>query len=225
MKIKIIQCLLGFVICSNQLYSQVEKVYTWFNNPSFEESPKQSIKPIGWKNCGFEGETEPDIHPNGFWEVNTKASHGKTYLGMVVRENETWEMISQVLDNKLKKNGCYYFTIDLCMSEKYVSAVRTSDRSKFEEGRYEIKNFNTPIILNIWGSNQTCETEELLATSAPIHHPEWREYYFEMHPKNNYRYILFEAYYNPNVETKNKSYNGNILLDNLSPIYTLGCSK
>ena len=70
-------------------------------NPSFEDVPKQSSPPLGWADCGFTGESAPDVHPSNFWEVSKPAQNGKTYVGLVVRNNDTWERISQMLESPL----------------------------------------------------------------------------------------------------------------------------
>jgi len=73
-------------------------------NSSFEDTPKRGGEALegiaGWFDCGrinFPAETPPDIHPNGYWENNLPASDKKTYLGMVVRDNATYESVSQRL--------------------------------------------------------------------------------------------------------------------------------
>ncbi|MBK6668056.1 MAG: hypothetical protein IPG48_18445 [Saprospiraceae bacterium] len=47
-------------------------------------------------------ETPPDIHPKNFWGVNVEAQHGKTYLGMVARDNNAYESVMQELASPLK---------------------------------------------------------------------------------------------------------------------------
>ena len=85
-------------------------------NPSFEDTPRQggyyntkrqaqnnNIK--GWFDCGiynFEEETAPDIHPSNFWSNTKQPSHGRTYLGMVTRDNDSWESVSQELRSPMK---------------------------------------------------------------------------------------------------------------------------
>ncbi len=55
-------------------------------NPSFEDTPSSSFTPKFWRNCGFAEESPPDIQP-GTMTVTQPAHDGKTYLGMVVRDN------------------------------------------------------------------------------------------------------------------------------------------
>lgn len=90
----------------------------------------------------FFGESPPDIHPNGFWENNLPASDGKTYLGMVTRDNDTYESVTQRLSKPMKAGKCYAITVHLARAERYVSHSRmTSDET----------NYSTPVTLRIWG--------------------------------------------------------------------------
>ncbi|QLH30266.1 MAG: hypothetical protein HWD63_13375 [Candidatus Parvibacillus calidus] len=56
-------------------------------------------------------EKPPDVQPSGSWEVRKPANNGDTYLGMVVRENDTWESVSQQLSGTLKKGKTYTFDL------------------------------------------------------------------------------------------------------------------
>ena len=71
-------------------------------NGSFEGIPQCCMPPQGWQNCGFMTETPTDIQPvlppgEALFKVTKKSYDGNTYLGMVVRKNETNERISQKL--------------------------------------------------------------------------------------------------------------------------------
>jgi len=68
-----------------------------FQNPSFEDQPDFGKPPVGWFYCGNFGETPPDIHPGGFYGVETLPKDGQTYVGMVVRDNGTEEQLGQRL--------------------------------------------------------------------------------------------------------------------------------
>ena len=81
-------------------------------NPSFEDLPKMGETPTGWYNCGKAGETPPDVQPGG-WTVAKPANHGQTYLGLVVRDNETWEGVGQRLPRPVEAGQCYEFSLDL----------------------------------------------------------------------------------------------------------------
>src|SRR5690606_19877691 len=76
-------------------------------NPSFEDFPQHSRPPTGWTNCGFFDESPPDVQPSGAWGVFWPAMDGNTYLGMVTRENETYESVGQRMNGILWAGTCY----------------------------------------------------------------------------------------------------------------------
>ena len=162
-------------------------------NASFEGEPQDATTPIGWLEC--ERETTPDILP-GYWGVYKEAYEGDTYVGLITRSNGTWEAIGQRLKSALKKNQCYSFSLQVAYSELYAG-------------------YNEPIKLRVWGGDKRCEKTELLGETKIIDHEEWRLYSFKFTPRDRIRYVIFEAYYN---EDKKFTHNGNVLLDNISPI-------
>lgn len=187
-------------------------------NPSFEDTPKQSSPPTGWTDCGFQWESPPDVHPGNYWEVDTKPHHGKSYLGMVVRNNGTWECISQMLLFSMDAGHCYEFSIYLAMSGHYLSGITNRSQLPRVTRSDSTYNFSTPAIIRIWGGDSVCERKEMLEQSNPIDHQDWKKYKFTFRPKSTLRYIVLEAYYSTNKSTP---YNGNILLDNASDIMRL----
>lgn len=187
-------------------------------NPSFEDTPKRGgddIKGIlAWFDCGkinFPAESPPDIHPNGYWENNLPAADGNTYVGMVVRDNGTYESVSQRLDTILVGGKCYRFSINLSRAAKYVSQTRLTG---------QMDNYITPVVLRIWGGTGFCNEKELLGESQPVNNTSWQINAFEFNPKNNIRYITFEAYYKTPTFLP---YNGNLLVDGASDILRVAC--
>lgn len=145
--------------------------------------------------------------------VTQKSYHSKTYLGMVVRVNGSWESVSQKLEKPLTLDSCYVFSIYLCKSEIYESGVR---------GRNEIVDFTTPIKLRISGGVDYCDRSELLAESALVENIEWEKYSFTFSPKKELTFIILEAFFQtPTIEIPN----GNILLDNASKIVPIDCEE
>lgn len=182
-------------------------------NPSFEDLPRPGKAPKDWNDCGFPGETPPDIQPDPTFSVTTKPYDGGSYLGMVVRDNETWESVSQQLESPLVKDQCYAFSIMMARSETYISVSRTSD---------EIANYSTPVVLKIWGGNDHCEKGELLAFSEVVSSYKWKEYPFVFHPLKDWTHLLLEAFY----EASGKwIYNGNLLLDKASGLTRVDCAE
>lgn len=196
-------------------------------NPSFEDEPRRGsiangfyTAPVeGYNDCGiynFPGETPHDVHPNGFWENYILASDGDTYVGLVVRDNDTYESISQKLNEPLKANQCYYFEIDICKSPDYWSLTRANIASE------KVENYTTPIVLRLWGGVSLCKESELLAESDPVDNHEWKSYSFKIEPTRDIQFITLEAYYKTPLFI---SYNGHLLLDNASSFKTIQCEE
>jgi hypothetical protein len=169
---------------------------TAFNNGSFEDEPSDATTPHGWYEC--EPFTTPDIFP-GFWGVYTEASEGDTYIGMIYRENNTWESIGQRLTKPLSTDNCYTFSIDLAFSRTYAG-------------------YNQPIKLRIWGGTNRCDKGQLIYESPLIDHIDWKTYRIDFNPDKGHTHIILEAFHPGNI----KSYKGNILMDNLKPIKICG---
>ena len=165
-----------------------------------------------WKDCGSTSETPPDVHPTGKFGINWQAQQGKYYLGMVTRDNGTWESIGQKLQIPLKPDTCYKLTAWLMCSPIYKSFSRKTK---------EKANYNQPTRLRIWGSNNLCDSKELFVTSQPIVNRAWMSYSFVFQPKKKTKFLRFEAFYTEGASF----YNGNLLIDNISDITLCSCSK
>lgn len=161
------------------------------DNPSFEGQAQDATMPMGWQACK-EG-TTPDILP-GPWGVYTEPSDGETYMGLITREDGSWESIGQRLSAPLQANGCYNFSLDLAHSKTYTG-------------------YNKPVKLKIWGGQTSCAKEELLVETEFISHAEWKKYAFKLYAEKELHYLIFEAYYMDGVHFH---YKGNILIDNCS---------
>lgn len=191
--------------------AQTKEAPITFTNPSFEDFPKAGEAPNGWYDCGRPGETPPDVQPGSF-SVTKTPSHGNTYLGLVVRDNETWEGVGQRLSRALEKDHCYEFTMDICRAELYLSTSKLTGQEA---------NYATPAKIRVYGGTGYCSKAELLYETPVVTNTRWLGHTFRVSPKGgNYQYIFFEAYYKTPVLFP---YNGNILLDNASPIRTVVC--
>lgn len=196
---------------------QAQEIF--IQNGSFEDSPKCCDPPTAWENCGFKAETPPDVQPalddanRPLFNVTKTAFAGNTYLGMVVRENDTYERVAQRLLQPMKKDVCYTFSIYLCRSETYLSASNRKEPDK-------LKEFTQPILLRIWGGDAYCHQKQLLAESPLISNTDWKKYEFEFEPKSDMYYFELEAFYKTPVLFP---YNGNILLDNASHLSIIPC--
>jgi outer membrane protein OmpA-like peptidoglycan-associated protein len=190
-------------------------------NPSFEDTPRRGgefSSPIkGWQDCGltrFPGESPPDIHPvpATAWEVSKDSYDGSTYLGMVTRDNDSWESISQALPSPLMAGTCYSFSAFISKSERYKSRTKKSPDS--------LENFVRPSVLLIWGGEFFCDKAELLGESPSVSNNEWKVYNFLFQPRKTHKYITLEAFYKTPIL---ESYNGHVLVDNLSDIVVVPC--
>lgn len=209
------------LLCTMGISAQGDTIN--LTNPSFEDTPRAGGNRIygikGWYDCGlinFPDETPPDIHPQDFWENTKQASDGKTYLGMVVRDNDSWESVSQRLKQPLMAGECYTFSLELSQSKRYLSASRLNGPNS------KPVNYTTPIVLRIWGGSGYCNTKELLGESAPVNHSEWKTYSFKFQPTFNHRYVTFEAFYKVPVLFP---YNGHILVDNCAALIRVDCNE
>lgn len=161
-------------------------------NSSFEGEPADATVPQGWMPCK-EG-TTPDILP-GYWGVYTEPSDGETFVGLITRQNNTWESIGQRLPDMLRKSLCYSWALDLAHSETY-------------------SGYNGAIKLRIWLGTAKCRKDQLIFESPLIEHTEWETYEIRFMPNADYRYILLEAFH----REETFSYQGNILIDRLRAI-------
>lgn len=180
--------IIGLLLILNYAgFSQISRLA----NPSFEDEPQDATTPVGWDACGRT--STPDILP-GFWGVMKEPVDGNTYIGLITREDNTWEKIGQTLRVPLKAGECYSVNMHLARSASYAGYTR-------------------PVKIKIWGGATKCGKDELLAETRPVVHYDWKPYELFFIPKKEIKYIIIEAYYISDVP-----YRGNILLDNFSVI-------
>ena len=153
----------------------------FLKNSSFEEKPKKGSTVIhyivnkkrneidSWYNCAFHdfhGELAPDIHGinTNIWNVKQSPSDGKSFLGLSVRDNNSWDYLSQELSEALVPEKCYSFSIDLSMSKSYAKGSRMNTNDDLKS------TYNSPVLLEIWGGASKCDLKELLYVSPAIDH-------------------------------------------------------
>ncbi len=135
----------------------------------------------------------PDILP-GFWGVYNESSEGNSYIGLITREDGTWENIGQRIRGGVKKDECYKFQIDVAHSDTY-------------------EGYNLPIRLRIWGGTTRCSKDQLLGEIGPVKNSEWQTHDVQFYAKQKINYIILEAYYMKGLMTP---YKGNVLIDNIT---------
>ncbi|MEM1323032.1 MAG: OmpA family protein [Bacteroidota bacterium] len=203
----------------NILHAQKDVIA--LGNPSFEDRPhvgrNDRMAPRGWYDCGAYGESAPDVQPSPnpnelFFAVTTPAQDGNTYMGMVVRQNETWEGVGQRLSRVLEGGKCYTFSLNLAKSDRYLSPDPRNQELMI--------NHSKPVKIRVWGGNTYCGQRELLDETPLINHSDWRQYDFRFEPVGTYSYILIEAFYKQPTLIP---YNGNVLVDNASSVSLVPC--
>lgn len=221
-----------FTILLTISYNQVvgQDAVITLSNPSFEDTPRAGTNKFigikGWVDCGTRefNESPPDIHtenPNDpIFGVTKAAKDGKTYLGMVTRENESWESVSQKLSAPLETGKCYTFSIDLARSETYFSMMQDVTYASDDTQPIQTTPPSKPAVLRIWGGINYCPRNQLLAESKPVTNTDWVTYTFEFTPNINTKAISLEAFYKTPVLDP---YFGHILLDNSSEIKQIPC--
>ena len=107
---------------------------------------------------------------------------GDSYVGLITRGDGSYEVIGQQLKSPLKAKECYSFNLQLAHSKSYV-------------------NYNIPIRLRVYGANALGEKGQLLCESPSITHKDWKTYKFDIFIKEDYQYIVFEAYYAKGIFT------------------------
>ncbi len=177
-------------------------------NPSFEGEAGGGRTPDQWEDCGFLEESPPDVHPCGQFGVTQQAADGQSFLGLVARDNDSWECVGQQLQEPLQADSCYQLILQACRSEKYES---------FSQASGQPADFNTPLLLRLWAGfkDKNREGFELLTETPAIAHTDWREYSLSFSPGRNYDYLYLEAYYD---KSRPGPYNGNVLVDDLSAL-------
>ncbi len=183
-------------------------------NPSFEQLTIKD-EPSGWGSCNFEKETPPNIQPGRFG-CKLNAQLGRQYVGMVARDNGTFEAIRQVLLQPLKAGVCYRMSVYLAKSSTY-------GRNSLLTGLPT--NYIRPLKLVVWGvtkqleDNCKVEPDDWLTESLPIHNDQWRKYTFYIQPPKDVQTLIFSA-----SHVVDKPYNGNLLIDNISSIVPVNCT-
>lgn len=181
-----VRWLLFFSLCCTYLHAQL------LDNPSFEGEPMDAVTPAGWMPCNEF--TTPDIFP-GVWGVYLEPSHGKTYVGLITRQDGTIESIGQRLPLTIKPNTCYSISMDLAHSYTYAG-------------------YSHPAKCKIWLGKHQCIKDKLIVETKLITHAYWKRYTWKFNTDTEYNYIIIEAYFPDGPGYPE----GNILIDNIRPI-------
>ena len=187
-------------------------------NASFEGKPARGVvdsyshsRPFtlaNWEECGSGETSPPDVHGEDtrYWGATFPPSNGKTYIGLVTRDTDTWEAVSQEFKTALEANKCYQFEIDARMDKNYKSPVIGS-------GIEEV-SFGNPVVLRVSYSNRPCNTDGIQLKSNPITSTTWKTISldFKNSKEQEFTHLTIEAYY----KDGQYPYNGNLMIDNAS---------
>lgn len=165
---------------------------TSLKNASFEGQHGDASMPYGW--YGESDGTTPDILP-GYWGVYIEPEDGDSYVGLITREDGSFESIGQRMPKPLQEKTCYRMNISLAHSEDY-------------------SGYNQALKLRVWLSTKRADRQQLIYESPLINSDEWKTYRFEFVPESEKTHIILEAH----ISEKPLSYKGNILIDRLSAI-------
>lgn len=174
------------------------------NNPSFEGRPKHSQTPPGWKNWGFAGESPPDIQPNYEFGKQIAPIDGRTYLGMVARDNGTWEGVGQKLSNPLLPGRFYQIRFFVAKPVNYISLSRKYPGKQV--------NYDNPVHLAVLGKAKKGQERPIVLCETPrIEHSHWVVKILPFSPPDTIYSLGLAALPAP----ANQPYNGSILVDQL----------
>jgi hypothetical protein len=144
-------------------------------------------------------------------EVSLPAKHGKTYAGLVTRDNDTQEALGQALTTPLLSGHCYLLRFHAARSTSFSSYSRTTELPA---------DFSGAVRLQLWAGKDHCQMQELLAETTPIRDTSWKTYELLFSPREEYDQFFFKATYVDDSDV----YNGHVLIDHLSPILELECA-
>jgi len=164
-----------------------------------------------WEDCGkaqFPVESGFDVQPGSF-QVTTKPKVGSAYIGLVTRDNGTYECICQELDIEIIEHTQYVLSVYLAKAEVY-SSLAVQDRIDGADSTFHVNS----TVLRIWGGLSVRNKDELLYESEVIDHHEWKNYIAQFTPKETHKYLHFEVYYCG----ENNNQNGNLLIDAINHV-------
>lgn len=207
-------CLLVFI--SVQLFGQSDTLF--FSNPSFEYGAaikkgnrKYSfVETISY--CGFVNHPTPYTN-NENREPFLYPADGENYLVLTVSDENIWQTFSQSTSSIFEKGKCYSFTAALA-STKSLRQWNSITNS------YALQKDPEPILLRVYLGKRRCDMGQLIGFTHLLSNQQWQDFQFNFEPDDFYSTVTFEVYYQ--AATINY-YNGNILIDHLSPIVQIDC--
>jgi hypothetical protein len=185
-------------------------------NPSFEEmsipgvtverSPNEIVPSwVSWSEGKSAGEDLPAVRHNDDVTkyVHQTTRNGDAYLELAVHKNNTWHSIGQELQEPLTGGKHYSMSLYACLDPGHAARTQVQGERGVNQGM--------PVILRIRGANKFGEPGRVLAQTDPITTIDWSMYFLDLYPKENYRYLVIEAYRVPGIT---RLYEARVLIDN-----------
>lgn len=170
-------------------------------NGSFEGvAPGPNVQSPPWSTCDPGSASTPDIFPGTWWNVDLPASHGDSYLNLVVKENEVTENIFGQIYPPLQANNCYQISLDLAVTDQFIF-------DHWGDTYY----FTDPARLSLYLGNELCSIGTLVHEFNDIINTDWVTYSFIYTPSTEIYSIYLEADF-----IGDTPYYGHILVDNIS---------
>jgi len=185
-------------------------------NPSFEgistagtgtQGARNEIVPswYNWTPGKTSVEDAPQVHHSDDISkyVIQLAQHGDTYLELAVHKNNIWQSIGQELYEPLTGGKHYSMSLHASLDPAYAARTQVRGRRGVNQGK--------PVIIRIRGANKFGDPGRVLAQTDPIKTIDWSLYFLDLYPKENYKYLVIEAYYVPGMSVL---YEARVLIDN-----------
>lgn len=187
-------------------YASVEEEYSMeIKDTVYRVPAEQFLPPPGWIDCGFEGQTPPDVlsEHRGRYGFRKKGVHGSQYAALVCRADGTFEAMCTRLLRPLQPDTLHSLTFSLAQNAVFSSLLRRDTSGRLHD-------FSDPLIFKVWLGNGPCEKEKLLFEKGPLNHEVWREYQVAFRPTQRWSYLFLEVDYLPE---RPAPYNGHVLVD------------
>jgi hypothetical protein len=146
----------------------------------------------------------------GLYRVQLSAADGQTYVGMVCRDNGTFESIGQQLPTPLAGGQCYRWQGQAARTTRYLSIARSTLRPD---------DFSAPVRLAFYGGTDACADDYLLGESDSIRFADWQLLTVILRVPATSTHLRIGV-----LPFDTTAANGHVLLDHLQPLVPCDCA-
>ncbi len=206
-KIGFWQFLVAFLL-QGPVHGQTPEILRLRNN-SFEAPNKYFVIPPAWypQKLFLAGKNIKDLRLSRFYRQEEKSQKGSTHVALATYANGTRENVGQKLKYPIIRGHTYEMDIWLAWSPVRTTVHPIQHLSSVERDL-------RPIKIQLYGFRSTEDmSNSLLAETSVVDHIEWKKYTLEWTSPGKYQYFYLVATWDGP-----ESYNGNILIDNISDI-------